>query len=378
MTSPATAHSDAYTVRVLTEPDDERARAEKEALAAGIPLPAPHRTCWAEMQRPARSWFFDVRDRQGAPRGAFAAEVNTSRVLPGFLLLRVERFGTGITPEAIPAALAGLCSVARSKGKVLRANVESFSRDPVVRDSLSKAFTENGFTPVEDRRRYARTLELDLTPDEEGILASLHGTARRHIRALGKHPVEIRPITDPAWAPRMSELIQETMDRTGGGGRDYDWLKRIAFTNANPENAILLGLFRTDKTGPESLLAFAWTCHHGDHAHYDAAASTRNTDLKLPLNYALAWELIRWSKARGATWYDFGGVTEGTHGDDGDRLGGISDFKRYFTKNVIDVGGEWVFEPSKASAKVASALSAVAARARSYKQKLTAGRGSDA
>src|SRR5207249_11101081 len=118
-----------------------------------------------------------------------------------------------------------------------------------------------------------------------------------------------------------------------------------------------VGLFHRD-----TLLAFAWGCHHGDHAHYDAAASTRHTDLKLPLGYALAGDLIRWSKQNGATWFDFGGVTTGSRTcGDADPVGGISDFKRYFSKNIIEVGDEWVLEPRSIRAALARIIGKFAA-----------------
>ena len=40
-----------------------------------------------------------------------------------------------------------------------------------------------------------------------------------------------------------------------------------------------------------------------------------------------------------------GGMSEGTSEDDDDPRGGISDFKRRFTKDIVEVGAEWVYEP---------------------------------
>jgi lipid II:glycine glycyltransferase (peptidoglycan interpeptide bridge formation enzyme) len=117
-------------------------------------------------------------------------------------------------------------------------------------------------------------------------------------------------------------------------------------------------MFRTDATGPKALLAFAWSHHHGDHAHYDASGSTRNTDIKAPLAYALIWDLCLWAKQHGATWFDFGGITAGSAASgDADPVGGISDFKRYFSKTVVSVGEEWMLEPRPLRAKLARSIS---------------------
>jgi lipid II:glycine glycyltransferase (peptidoglycan interpeptide bridge formation enzyme) len=64
------------------------------------------------------------------------------------------------------------------------------------------------------------------------------------------------------------------------------------------------------------------------------------------------WDLIVWAKRAGATWFDFGGVTAGTAGS-GDPLGGISDFKRLFSKERAEVAEDWVLEPRKLVARLA-------------------------
>ena len=178
---------------------------------------------------------------------------------------------------------------------------------------------------------------------------------------IGKRPLALRPIHDPTWAPRMAAVHSETMGRTGGAGRGPDdFARSIRFAATHPDLSHLVGLFRTDATGPESLLGFAWGCRHGESVHYDAAACTRRSDLNVPMGYPLMWELITWARRQGAHWFDFGGITTGSHGT-ADRLGGISDFKRHFTETVVEVGGEWVLEPRPARAKMAGLVSAGAA-----------------
>ena len=116
-----------------------------------------------------------------------------------------------------------------------------------------------------------------------------------------------------------------------------------------------MGLFRQPGSGPEALLAFGWACHHGDHAEYCTTASTRIPGSRLPLTHPLAWDLIRWAREHGARWFDFGGVSAGGLAS-ADPLGGISDFKRSFSRQIETVGSEWVFEPRPGRARVARAL----------------------
>ena len=151
-------------------------------------------------------------------------------------------------------------------------------------------------------------------------------------------------ITHERYASRLEELRRETFARTGGGIQDENWETIIVLSRAHPELSRLVGLFREDVDDPSGLLAFAWSRRHTDHVDYAAAASTRPEDLRIPLTFALAWDLIRWGKRVGATWFDFGGITDVAEAQD-DRLKGISDFKRNFSDNVILVGEEWVLEP---------------------------------
>ena len=73
--------------------------------------------------------------------------------------------------------------------------------------------------------------------------------------------------------------------------------------------------------------------------------------------HPLFWDLIVWAKRIGASWFDLGGVTAGSVGS-GDPVGGISDFKRLFSKQMIDVAEDWEFEPRPVPARLATLVSA--------------------
>ena len=135
----------------------------------------------------------------------------------------------------------------------------------------------------------------------------------------------------------------------------------MEFCTNHPELARLVGIFRSDSGGPGSLLAFACALHHTDHVQYYTAASTRDEGVKFPLTHGLIWDLVRWAKAHGAKSFDMGGVTAGNVAS-GDPLGGISDFKRFFSKTPVDAGEEWELEPRAASAKFAQFISTAAYR----------------
>ena len=106
-------------------------------------------------------------------------------------------------------------------------------------------------------------------------------------------------------------------------------------------------------------MAYAWSGLHGDFAGYDGGASARIPGVNVGLSYPLLWDLMRWSKSLGAEWFDMGGVSlGGLHSDD--PVGGISDFKRYFSKDIGTVGEDWTVEPHPSASMVARFVSASA------------------
>lgn len=350
--------SENFTAEIFHDVGPERERFEEELLNSGVALPLPHRCAWARSTRSARSWFIGTRDGKGKCSCGFAVEVTKSRALPGYLLLRAERFGPALTNEARDVALRALADYTRQHRRILRVSLRVFSRDAEVRNAIARVITGLGFRPQPASHSYTGTVVIDLTPDESEIFSSLHKTARQNIRALSKKGYTVRCITDPVYAKRMDDLTQETMARNKGKYRKQDWAGRIELSNQYPALSRLVGAFQPGIVGPESLVAFVWGCGHGDHAAYTAAASTRAIDSNVSLTYAPVWNLICWAKRNGGSWFDFGGITSEALGHY-DPLRGVSDFKRYFSGQVVTVSAEWTLEPHPLPARLANGVASL-------------------
>lgn len=350
---------DGYDIQLLTGGSPEHEEAERELVARGVPLPLPHRAVWARFRPAAGFWFLLVRDPRGQSVGGFMLQVNRSGALPGHLLLHSERFGDSLPVDATLPALRSLAALARGDGRILRLDIEMFVPDADRRRALGSAIAAAGFTRAPLRRSYAETLTGELLLSDEEHLATLSANTRRHVRAIHKRPVALRLVEDDIFAPRLDTLLRETLERTGGTFHSEDWRWKIALSKAEPTLSRLIGLFHTEAEGPESLLAFAWGCHHGEYAHYDAAGSTRFSEVKMSFSYALMWDLMCWARHNGARWWDFGGITEGSLGSD-DPVGGISDFKRHFSSTVQRVGERWTLEPNPLRAGLARGVTALA------------------
>jgi lipid II:glycine glycyltransferase (peptidoglycan interpeptide bridge formation enzyme) len=280
----------------------------------------------------------------------------------------------GLDDESLDLGLREVVKYARQDKSVLRVTADSFSVEPDWLMRTGDALRLNGFRLTAPKRTYARTLLLDLEPSEEELMAGLHKSARRNIRDATKFPVVVESAESESLAERLQDLDDETRLRTGGAIREMDWKSMIAMTARNPHLSRISVLRRTDREGPEAILAYAWCCMQGDVAQYSEAGSTRVEDLKVSTSYVLLWDLICWGRRNGAHYFDLGGVTGGAEGT-ADPLGGISDFKRRFSPFEFEVGQEWTFEPHPARAATARAISRGAGLLRSAVRSIRARRG---
>lgn len=231
-----------------------------------------------------------------------------------------------------------------------------FSANAEVRQGIGHSASQHGFIRTRPPSTgYENTLALDLAKSDADLFLGFSHSARRNIRAPAKKGLAISSITEGKYAQRMASLLHETLGRTGGAQQGQDWNRVIAFSNAHPALSRIAGCFSPDSDLPEALLSFAWGCNHGDHATHTAAASTRTPGSNLPLSYATTWDLILWAKQHGVQWFDFGGITPGALGA-ADKLGGISDFKRFFSSQTVQVGEEWTLEPSKLKARLSQCI----------------------
>jgi FemAB family len=345
----------------------ERDRAEREVLEAGVPLPLSHRAIWSANPYPWEPWFLLVRGANGRACAGFGIEKVWSRTMPGYAILRMRRFGGKLPGEDCRAALEAVNNIARKGPRVLRLQINVFSRDG--REEIGATLKDLGFREVRPPSVYRHTLIIDLKPSEDDIFASFCESARNKIRKTMRKSLRSVVISDPVYARRIRELQQEALQRTGGHMLSENWRNILKMSHENPNLSRVFGLFQGDDTAPENMEAFGWVCNHGDHGEYRAAGSTRRSDVNLPYGYLLAWDMIRWAKATGAEWFDMGGVTLAD--EDKATLEGISRFKRCFSREVAEVGAEWILEPSPVSARIADVVSNGAQRIRGWVGKLS-------
>jgi GNAT acetyltransferase-like protein len=323
----------------------------------GFAIPLPSRAAWGRLLGGRLHRHAIAIDGAGSYGATLGFSLTPTRALPGHQILRLEAVGDAYGTAAGRALVGHAAQYAREHFRILRVVVELECREDSAREKLRTTLRESGFTPGPAERVAPYTLALELSPDEGTLLAGLGRSTRQNVRNAEKHGLQLETLSDPELSDRMNELLGASLTRTGGQVERVEWRTIMELSKALPQRSRLIGAFHGDTRDSAALVGFAWCMHHGDRAEYSHGASARLPGVRLPILYPVLWDLIVWAKREGAQWFDFGGITQGSAGS-ADALGGISDFKRGFSKQEIDFGEEWVLEPSPAKARIARLASA--------------------
>ncbi len=201
--------------------------------------------------------------------------------------------------EAVSLLLVALDEAAKARGAVLL-KVEPDAEDtPRWRARLR----EMGFVPSPQTVQPPRTILVDISPDEDAILAAMKQKTRYNIRLAFRKGVEVRRGTE-ADLDDFNRLMQITGRRDGFGVHAPEYYRK-AYELFAPVGriALLMAYYRGRPLA--GLMAFA----HGKRAWYLYGASSNEERSRMP-TYALQWEAIRWARERGCVLYDLWGVPD--------------------------------------------------------------------
>jgi lipid II:glycine glycyltransferase (peptidoglycan interpeptide bridge formation enzyme) len=193
--------------------------------------------------------------------------------------------------------------------------------------------TQAGFTSA-DTIQPRTTLIVDLSGDEDKILAAMKQKTRYNIRLAEKKGVTVRQ-GNAADVATFYKLALVTAQRDGFGVHSLDYYQATYDLFAPDRCALLIAEFAGEPLA--ALMAFC----QGQEAYYFYGASA-SEQRNLMATYLIQWEAIRWAKSQGCTRYDLWGIPDAdlaTLEDEFeqryDGLWGVYRFKRGF-------GGQWV------------------------------------
>ncbi len=247
-----------------------------------------------------------LRERQGW-RAEF---VRVGDPLPKVLVLWRElplgqRFGYAPRgPVVAPGDLRGFAAALERLASLARERDALFVKvDPELSpDEAGPAFRAAGFRRGSDVQPVVATLELDLAPDEDALLAGLDKDTRWSVRTAQKRGIALRDARSEADVRAFGALYEATGKRAGFLRRAPDYYQEVW-------RALIAAGFATLhlalRDGEPVAGAMTWRC--GERDLYMYAASS-DAGRRAFASYALVWRCIMAARRRGAKRFDFGGI----------------------------------------------------------------------
>ena len=182
---------------------------------------------------------------------------------------------------------------------------------------------------------YDRTIVLDLTKDEDQLLAEMSQSGRRNIRKAMKNDELVFTDDTAISEQEFTDVIYPIFEETGRRGDFvlrppafyYEMLRQLG-----PDVCRLYTVRHQGRVVSWALV----TVYDGEVDYYFAASSAEAR--KLLAAYLMAWGTMRTTKAEGATYFDFLGCGS----DRSPYLDTLNEFKLAFAKKgMIDAPGPW-------------------------------------
>ncbi len=205
-------------------------------------------------------------------------------------------------------------------------------RDPVGQ-RVQEALAARGWRYSPEQVQFPNTVWVDLTPDEDALLARMKQKTRYNIRLAMRRGVTVRPAQGPADWETLYAMYAETARRDGFIIRPRDYYLRVwhTFTAAGLGEGLLAEV-------DGEAVAGAFIPRFAGRAWYFHGMSRPVHRNRMP-TYLVQWEAMRRAKAAGCQVYDMWGAP--TVFTEDDPLWGVWRFKRGFGGQVVRTLGAW-------------------------------------
>jgi lipid II:glycine glycyltransferase (peptidoglycan interpeptide bridge formation enzyme) len=201
-----------------------------------------------------------------------------------------------------------------------------------------------------------RTILIDISADDETILARMNQGTRRKIRQSQKNDIRYYEASR-ADVEKFTRMMQTTGSRNEFGVHEPGYYT-LAYDLFVPQHAALILASHTDDENDDGTehnddLAGVFVFAVGKTAWYFYGASS-SIKRNLMASYGAQWEAIQWAKRGGCTTYDLWGIPDADEAvleaqfeqrDDG--LWGVYGFKRGWGGRIVRSAGAWdkVYNP---------------------------------
>lgn len=282
-----------------------------------------HSFAWGELKgafgwRPRRFMLLE----EGRPRAGAQILGRPIPVVGGALWYAPRGF---LVDYGNGAALRELTAALKEAGG--RAGAAALKIEPMARaDADVSALDELGYVKRRRSVQPRRTLYLDLTRDEEDILAGMDRRTRYNVNLAGRKGVAVRVGNALEDLRVFYRLLEATVERKNFLVHSLPYYEKV-LELFGPASAVLVAEHEGDA------LAAAFVLGFGKYAYYaHAASAAARRELKAPNK--VVWEAIRWAKGAGYDVFDFWGIPR----DPSPRnpLYGVYTFKKGFGGETVE------------------------------------------
>lgn len=295
-----------------------------DEFIAGVPYGAITQSyTWGELARAVgmKPLRIGVLDEQGKLCAAL-----------GILVASLPRLGVTyfyaprgpILADPRSGAMAALLQFAREQARAYKAFMLKI--EPAVEmgtQHWSDALKEIGFRPTAYTLHVRNEWILDISPEEEEILAKMKAQWRRNIRLATQKGVLIRQGKTADDLHAFYKLLRITSEQNNFFIHGEEYFRKLLYLFGKDQRAVLLlAEYEGEIAGGVIALRF------GDWAWYRFGASS-SQHRNLRANHLLQWKSIQWAKSQGCRHYNFLGIPTDS-ADTEDPLYGIYFFKQGF------------------------------------------------
>ncbi|HVL90687.1 MAG TPA: peptidoglycan bridge formation glycyltransferase FemA/FemB family protein [Actinomycetota bacterium] len=289
---------------------------------------------WGEIKRasgwaPARYLVMD------GGRIVAAASVLRTRPLKGAPPLLYAPRGPVFRPEAAGAVRALAEQIRRDAGSAF-----VLKCDPAIEAGSAEAgaLREAGFRPAGGAGfggvQPKAVMVLDIGRDEDAILEGFKSKWRYNIRLAERKGVTVEQAGRED-LPAFYDLLLITAKRDGFFVRGRAYFETL-FDTLEPRDMLSLWLARYEAAPVAGAICFAF----GNRVTYVYGASS-NEHRKVMPNHLMQWTMIQWARKRGATLYDFRGVSPVRDGKPvEEHIAGLNRFKEGFGARYVEYTGD--------------------------------------
>ncbi|MGF1473766.1 MAG: lipid II:glycine glycyltransferase FemX [Rubrobacteraceae bacterium] len=232
--------------------------------------------------------------------------------------------------EAVRAFLDGVVEVAK------RYNAHTVKIEPEVPDreeSVKEHLRALGFQKFRWDLNFKTTLVVDLSRSEEDILANMKSKTRYNIRLAGRKGVEVVKDNSPGAVEHFWRMIEEMAERGNFWHRPKDY---VLSSWQALFDAGMADLFFADHEGDRLAGLLAVTMGH---KYWYLSGASTSEKRNLMSSHLLQWEVMKWAKERGATYFDMVNIPSPDELTEDHPMYGIYRFKAGFGGEIADFVG---------------------------------------